>query len=137
VSWSIALVVAILALIGALFIGYRIVQDHYYVGTDRGSVAIYKGVQQTIGPIQLSDVYEDTDIPMSELPDFTRDNVRSTINATSLDDARAIVARLRTAAETGQDQSGTGGDGERPSSSSSPSTSGSPVPSPTPSEGSR
>lgn len=139
-SWSIALVVAVLALVGAVFLGYRIVQDHYYVGTDQGSVAIYKGVQQTIGPITLSDVYEDTDIAIAELPDYTRENVRSTINATSLDDARDIVDRLRTAAETGQDQSGTGGSGDGPSStpSATPSSSSSPrSPSPSPSRSAR
>jgi serine/threonine protein phosphatase PrpC len=136
-SWSIALVLAVLALVGAVFIGYRIVQDHYYVGTDQGSVAIYKGVQQTIGPITLSDVYQDTDIAIAELPDYTRQNVRSTINATSLDDARAIVDRLRTAAETGQDQSGTGGSADRPSSTPSASPSSSRSPSPSPSRSAR
>ncbi|WP_349814784.1 hypothetical protein [Curtobacterium sp. MCJR17_043] len=89
--------------------------------------------------MSLSEVYEDTDIAIAELPDFTRDNVRSTINATSLDDAREIVERLRTAAETGQDQSGTGGSGDRPSSSPSPgpSSTRSPSPSPSPSRSAR
>ncbi len=130
VSWTIALVVAVAVLVGAVFLGWRIIQDHYYVGTDRGSVAIYKGVQQSIGPIALSDVYEDTDISVSGLPDYTRENVRSTINAQSLDDAREIVERLRKAAATGQDQAGTGGDGSSPSPTPSSSSTGSPSPSP-------
>jgi protein phosphatase len=122
--------VAVAVLVGAVFLGWRIIQDHYYVGTDRGSVAIYKGVQQSIGPIALSDVYEDTDISVSGLPDYTRENVRSTINAQSLDDAREIVERLRKAAATGQDQAGTGGDGSSPSPTPSSSSTGSPSPSP-------
>ncbi len=99
-----------------------------------------QGRPATIGPITLSDVYEDTDIAIAELPDYTRENVRSTINATSLDDARDIVDRLRTAAETGQDQSGTGGSGDGPSStpSATPSSSSSPrSPSPSPSRSAR
>jgi protein phosphatase len=118
-----------------VFVGWRITQDHYYVGTDRGTVAIYKGVQQSIGPIALSDVYEDTDVTVSSLPDYTRENVRSTINAQSLDDARDIVDRLRKAAATGQDQAGTGGDGG--SSSPTPTPSGSPSSSPSASPGAK
>jgi len=130
VSWTVALVVAVAVLVGAVFVGWRITQDHYYVGTDRGTVAIYKGVQQSIGPLALSDVYEDSDITVSSLPDYTRENVRSTINAQSLSDARDIVERLRKAAATGEDQAGTGGDGDA-SSSPSPSPTRSPSPSPT------
>ncbi|PZF56274.1 Stp1/IreP family PP2C-type Ser/Thr phosphatase [Curtobacterium sp. MCSS17_008] len=141
VAWSIALVAAVAALVGAVFLGWRITQAHYYVGVDRGTVAIYQGVQQSIGPIALSDVYEDTDITVSSLPDYTRENVRSTINATSLSDARDIVDRLRKAAATGQDQAGTGGDGgssspsPTPSGSSTPSRSASPSASPSASRG--
>ncbi len=103
------------------------------MGSDRGTVAIYKGVQQSIGPIALSDVYEDSDISVRSLPEYTARNVRSTINATSLDDAREIVDRLRKAAETGQDQaSGTGGDGASPS----PTSTASPTPTASPTRGS-
>jgi hypothetical protein len=133
ITWTIALVLAVAALVGAVFLGWRIVQDHYYVGSDRGQVAIYKGVQQQIGPLALSDVYEDSGVEVSDLPPYTRENVRSTINAQSLSDARAIVDRLRTAARTGQDQSGTGGSGGSPSPTPSPSSTRSPSPSPSPS----
>ena len=51
--------------------------------------------------------------------------------ASSLTDARDIADRLRTAARTGQDQSGTGGSGGSPSPS--PTSTRSPAPSPSPS----
>jgi serine/threonine protein phosphatase PrpC len=137
ITWTIALVLAVAALVGAVFLGWRIVQDHYYVGSDRGQVAIYKGVQQQIGPLALSDVYEDSGVEVSDLPEYTRENVRSTINAQSLSDARDIVDRLRTAARTGQDQSGTGGSGGSSSPSPSPTRSPSPSPSPSATRGGR
>jgi protein phosphatase len=104
VSWTIALVAAIVVVLGAVLLGYRWTQQHYYVGSDRGNVAIYKGVQQGIGPIRLSSVYEDSDTRVRDLPTYTRENVLQTINAASLSDARAIVARLEAAAATGVDQ---------------------------------
>ena len=125
VSWTIALVAAVIVVIAAVLLGYRWTQMHYYVGNDRGNVAIYQGVQQGIGPIRLSSVYEDTDVRVSALPDYTAENVKATINASSLSDARDIVQRLETAAQTGQDQTGTG----TASPSPSPSTAS---PSPTP-----
>ncbi|MFZ7087146.1 PP2C family protein-serine/threonine phosphatase [Curtobacterium sp. RRHDQ10] len=103
VSWTIALVAAVVVVLGAVLLGYRWTQMHYYVGSDAGNVAIYKGVQQSIGPIRLSSVYEDSDTRVGDLPEYTRENVRQTINAASLTDARAILVRLEAAAATGVD----------------------------------
>jgi serine/threonine protein phosphatase PrpC len=103
IAWTIALVAAVIVLIGGVFLAYRWTQQHYYVGDDRGNVAIFKGVQQGIGPVQLSRVYEDAPIPVGELPSYTRENVRDTINASSLADARAIVRRLEAVAASGDD----------------------------------
>lgn len=60
---------------------------------------IYRGIQQSIGPISLSTVYEDTDIVLADLSDFDRQTVEATISARSLSDAELIVDRLRPAAE--------------------------------------
>ncbi len=85
---------AIVAIALAALLGYRWTQSHYYVGEADGRVAIFRGVQQGIGPISLSSVYEETDIEVDDLPTFTRDSVESTISASSLSDARDIVERL-------------------------------------------
>jgi len=90
----------VLAGIGVgLFAGYNWTQTLYYVGADSDSVVIYRGIQQSIGPISLSTVYQDTNIPLSELSDFDRQTVQATISAPSLNDAEKIVERLRPAAE--------------------------------------
>ncbi|NRD26395.1 PP2C family serine/threonine-protein phosphatase [Frigoribacterium sp. VKM Ac-2836] len=94
ITWLTALVVAIAALIAGLVLTYQWTQDHYYVGEERGTVVIYKGVQQSLGPIGLSSVYETTDVQVDDLPNYTQTTVEDTINAGSLADARAIVERL-------------------------------------------
>ena len=57
-------------------------------------MVIYQGVQQNIGPISLSTPYEDTGIPLDDLSDFARATVEGTISASSLSDARRIVADI-------------------------------------------
>lgn len=94
ITWLTALVVAIAALVAGLVLTYQWTQDHYYVGEERGTVVIYKGVQQSLGPIGLSSVYETTDVQVDDLPNYTQTTVEDTINAGSLADARAIVERL-------------------------------------------
>jgi protein phosphatase len=64
------------------------------VGADEDTVVIYQGVQQNIGPISLSTPYEDTGIPLDSLSDFARATVEGTISASSLADARRIVADI-------------------------------------------
>jgi serine/threonine protein phosphatase PrpC len=94
ITWLAALVVAVAALVAGLVLTYQWTQDHYYVGEERGTVVIYKGVQQSLGPIGLSSVYETTDVQVDDLPNYTQTTVEDTINAGSLADARAIVERL-------------------------------------------
>ncbi|MFS0734391.1 PP2C family serine/threonine-protein phosphatase [Microbacterium sp. 1P10UB] len=102
IGWIVGLVVVIALLIGGLVVAYQWTQTRFFVGDDRGTVAIYRGVQQNIGPIVLSSVYEDTGIQLEDLPSFTRGTVEGTITAQSLDDARSIVDRLRDTASGGQ-----------------------------------
>ncbi len=102
IGWIVGLVVVIALLIGGLVVAYQWTQTRFFVGADRGTVAIYRGVQQNIGPIALSSIYEDTGIDLEDLPSFTRGTVEGTITAQSLDDARSIVDRLRDTASGGQ-----------------------------------
>jgi protein phosphatase len=95
-------VLLVLALIaGAMWIGYQWTQTRFFVGTDDDTVVIYQGVQQNIGPIVLSTPYEDTQIPLDSLSDFARVTVEQTISASSLSDARRIVASISDTAEGG------------------------------------
>ncbi len=98
VTWIVVVVVAIIAIVSAVAIGYQWTQSRYYVGVDHGRVAVYRGVQQNVGPIHLSSVYQPTSIEVSDLSSFERQNVERTIPADDLRDALAIVDRLQTAA---------------------------------------
>jgi PPM family protein phosphatase len=76
---------------------YQWTQTRFYVGESDGTVAIYQGVQQGIGPISLSSVYQETGIDLDDLPEYTQTTVEQTISADDLQDARAIVERLEVA----------------------------------------
>ena len=79
--------------------GLRYVERSYYVGESDGTVAVYNGIPHALGPIRLSHVVENTDIPTSELSDHTRSLLRNAITAKDLDDAHQIVSRLKTQAD--------------------------------------
>jgi PPM family protein phosphatase len=75
------------------------VQAQYYVGDQAGTVAIFRGVSQEVGPLRLSDVHEvAAGLPVASLPEIVRDRVVATIPASDLSDAEQIVANLRDAA---------------------------------------
>lgn len=94
VSWLIAIILMIGAITIALILGYRWTQTHYYIGAYGDTVAIYQGVQQDLGPIKLSSVYQQTSISLESLPPYTRSSVIDTLNANSLEHARQILERL-------------------------------------------
>lgn len=94
VSWLLAIGLIGALIVTALVVGYRWTQTRYYVGANGSTVAIYKGVQQDIGPITLSEVFEETSIRVDSLSMFEQQRVVDTITAGSLNDARQIVSRL-------------------------------------------
>jgi len=93
-TWLVGSAVIVLAILTALFVGYQATQTHYFVGVNGQTVAIYRGVQQNIGPISLHEVYRQTAINVSDLSDYTRQTVTETISASNLADAQNIVERL-------------------------------------------
>ncbi|MER7797153.1 PP2C family serine/threonine-protein phosphatase [Microbacterium sp. NPDC096154] len=121
-------VIAVLVLIAAAIAGgfavfYNWTQTRYYVGADDDTVVIYQGIQQSIGPLQLSSVHDDTEIVLADLPAYQRARVEFTIPARSLSDAEAIVDRLRDAVPEPEPS---------PLPTPVPSPSGAPTPSSTP-----
>ena len=116
-TWAVGVVIVLAAVAGALYAGYNWTQTRYYVGESNGKVAIFQGVQQAVGPVGLSEVYQVTDIKVSDLPNYTEQQVESTISADSITEALEIVARLSEAS---------GG-----SSTPTPTPTGSPTPEPT------
>ena len=67
----------------------------YFVGVDGTDVAIYRGLPQDIGPLELSTLYQSTDVALATLPEYSREQVAAAITADDLTDARAKVAVLQ------------------------------------------
>nr|WP_307613553.1 protein phosphatase 2C domain-containing protein [Pseudarthrobacter sp. W1I19] len=118
VTWSIAALVLVV-LTAALWLGYAWTQTRYYVGEFDARVAIYNGVSQRLGPIQLSTLETVTEIRMDSLPPFSQQRVRQTVPAQDLYDAQRIVKNLELTGTTSPEEG-------CPSPSASPATS--PVP---------
>lgn len=93
VTWSIAAAVLVVLTVG-LWLGYAWTQTRYYIGEYDSRVAIYNGVSQRLGPIQLSSLEAVTEIRMDSLPPFSQQRVRQTVPARDLYDAQRIVKNL-------------------------------------------
>jgi serine/threonine protein phosphatase PrpC len=86
--------------IGALVSWYFWSQQQYYVGAsaDGSVVTVYRGPSQPVFGISLSHPVETTDIAVSSLPEYERDELANTIGASGRADADRIVDRLRSEA---------------------------------------
>ncbi|RAX44633.1 serine/threonine-protein phosphatase [Arthrobacter sp. AQ5-06] len=93
VTMSIAASVLVVLTVG-LWLGYAWTQTRYYIGEYDSRVAIYNGVSQRLGPIQLSTLEAVTEIRMDSLPQFSQQRVRQTVPARDLYDAQRIVKNL-------------------------------------------
>jgi protein phosphatase len=94
ITWLTGIVLLVVIIGGGAILGYQWTQTRYFVGVDGSSVAIFQGVQQDLGPIKLSSVYQDTALKVDDLRSYDRQQVEQTISATSLTDAKAIIERL-------------------------------------------
>ncbi len=99
ITWLVGVILLAVAILGGAVIGYQWTQTRYYVGVDGSSVAIFKGVQQDLGPFPLSQVHEDTDVNVADLRAYDRQQVENTISASSLEEAHRIVERLNNDAD--------------------------------------
>src|SRR4051794_4027126 len=103
IIWLTGIGIVLLAAIIAASIGYRWTQQQYYVGESEGHVAVYQGVQASIGPIPLSSVIRSTNISVSDLPAYYQAQVESTITAGSAARANSIITNLEAVAATGRE----------------------------------
>ncbi|MCT9869535.1 protein phosphatase 2C domain-containing protein [Paenarthrobacter aurescens] len=108
--------VVVLGVVVGLWLGYAWTQTRYYVGEYDQRVAIFNGISQRLGPIQLSRLEAVTDIRVDSLPEYGQQSVRQTVPAGDLDDAQTIVENLK---NTGS------------ASANCPTTPATPTPSPT------
>lgn len=103
-TWLVGGIVLVLALLLGGIGGYSWTQSQFYVSAspDSTTVMIYQGVHQSLGPIVLSHEYRDTGIVLDTLSAYDRAQVERTIPAGSIEEARAIVDRLRTISKEGE-----------------------------------
>ncbi len=87
--------VVVLGVVVGLWLGYAWTQTRYYVGEYDQRVAIFNGISQRLGPIQLSRLEAVTDIRVDSLPEYGQQSVRQTVPAGDLDDAQSIVENLK------------------------------------------
>ncbi len=101
-TWILVGVVVVLGIIG-LVGSFLWVRSQYFVGEDAGQVVVYRGVDGSVLGLQLSTVQEGSCQPglngcsplmVEDLVPAARDQVVAGIRAGSLDDARAVIARL-------------------------------------------
>jgi serine/threonine protein phosphatase PrpC len=99
----IGLIIGAVLLLGALVIaaifGYRWSQTQFYLGADEDSVVIYQGLAQPVGPFSLSHSYLDTNVLLSSLTPFQRDQIKATVPASSLAEAQSLVNALTSSAK--------------------------------------
>jgi serine/threonine protein phosphatase PrpC len=125
----IALGVVVALLVSAWVAGYSWTQGQYYVGVADGKVAIYRGIPQTIGPLNLSSVYQRSDLRVAELPGFMQARLANAIQTDGLRDAQtrvsAVAADLRSPAPPSPEPTAT------PSAAATPSAEGATATGPT------
>jgi len=87
----------IVALLGGGGYGaYRWSQSQFFVGSSSGSVAIFHGLPQDLGPVPLSSVASvAADVPLADLPPYTRNQVKQGIVTDDEVAAEGVVDRLR------------------------------------------
>ncbi len=86
-------ILAVLAGIsGGVWLGWQWTQNQYYLAESDGRVAIFQGIDQTIGPVNLSEVHTVSPLMVSDLPSFMQDRLAQTIQVGSLTEAEQWIA---------------------------------------------
>jgi PPM family protein phosphatase len=102
-----AISLGVIVLVGLLAGGgWFLVSQQYYVGLDDEQVVIYRGVDATLGPLELARIAERTQLGADDVPAWYRAALEDGVTAADINDARRIVAnapRREGADEIGDD----------------------------------
>jgi protein phosphatase len=89
-----------LLVVAGVWFGYNYTQTKFYVAESNGHVAIYKGIREELLGFKFSNVYQETSVSVSSLPEYQQQLVDHTIYATDLQDAMRILDRLKASVVT-------------------------------------
>ena len=82
------------AIAAALGAGYAYTQTRYFIGSYNGSVAIFQGIHENLGPLSFSHLYEVSDVEVTPLSEFQKLQLIHTIPAGSLEEAYRVIQSL-------------------------------------------
>ncbi|KGN41651.1 PP2C family protein-serine/threonine phosphatase [Knoellia aerolata] len=94
-----ASLLAAVVLVAGGYAAYAWTQSQVYVGVNDGRVAVFKGVDQSFGPIDLSRAETTSGIDVDDLPDFYRGQLGRGISMGTRSDAAALVRNLEVQAQ--------------------------------------
>jgi protein phosphatase len=86
---------------GSLWSVYSYIETRYYLGVQNGKVAIYQGIKESFGGIGFSHLYLESEINLSDLPDFQQELIANSISADSLEDAKAKLEKISGSLDNG------------------------------------
>ncbi len=129
-TWATVLLAILipLALIGGAGYGwYHYTQGQYYLGANAEQIAIYQGIPEPVFNLPLSQVVQEDDTRVADLPGYFQEQVRAkALTAESLPAAQRILQTLRLKAEQCIEQR-SGWHSPSPTPSPSETTSGLPT----------
>ena len=104
-SWrlrGIAFFLALAIVFGTAMWGvYSYIQTRYYLGVENGNVAIYQGIKESFGGFGFSKLHHESDVKLTELPEFQQELILKSISADSLADAEAKLDQIVESSKNG------------------------------------
>jgi serine/threonine protein phosphatase PrpC len=91
--WLLPLAALLILFLGA-WGAYAWTQTQFFVGVNDDHVAIYRGIPQSLGPLELQTLVETSTVELDDLQPYEQERIEATIRTSSLEDAREIVATL-------------------------------------------
>ncbi len=91
----VAVMVPLLVVGAGGFLWFSYTQEQFYIGPHEEYLGIYQGVPEPVFGLPLSRLVQPDATLISDLPEYYQGEVRRTIPAKSLDEARATLVRLQ------------------------------------------
>jgi protein phosphatase len=127
-----AALLALVVVAGGSYAAWSWSQQRLFVASDEGFVAVFRGLNQTLGPIRLSHATTRTDIALDDLPTFYREKLGDGIDVDTAAEADSLVDGIRLQARACQWARSQGRECSTVSPAWTPPT---PTPSPSPTAG--